>query len=384
MVLKNKIKVLYLVLGCMIAATSFSQSGKFKVVLDAGHGGKDFGAVYNGHVEKKIALGVVLKVGKLLEKNPSVSVIYTRKSDVFVELDERARIANKAHASIFVSIHCNANRNSVAEGFETYIMGVARNASNLEVAKNENEVITLEKDYKEKYEGYDPSSPESIIGLVMQQEVYIENSIALAVRIQDNFASGTKRKNRSVKEAGFLVLRKITMPRVLVEMGFISNPREGDFLDSEEGQEEIASQIAAAIISYKKEYFGSDDNEPVIEKVKAKPVEEKKEEKTEVTPQPEEVKSPSQAYSDSDVVFKVQISASGKKLALTPSNFKGLSNVSVMIEDNSSLYKYLYGETTNYSEAQKNLAEARAKGFTSAYLVAFKAGKKINLQDVIK
>jgi N-acetylmuramoyl-L-alanine amidase len=380
MVLISKIKILFLILGCMIAATSFSQSGKFKVVLDAGHGGKDFGAVYNGHVEKKIALGVVLKVGKLLEKNPSVAVIYTRKSDVFVELDERARIANKAHASIFVSIHCNANRNSVAEGFETYIMGVARNASNLEVAKNENEVITLEKDYKEKYEGYDPGSPESIIGLVMQQEVYIENSIALAVRIQDNFASGTKRKNRSVKEAGFLVLRKITMPRVLVEMGFISNPREGDFLDSEEGQDEIASQIAAAIISYKKEYFGSEDNEPVIEKVKAKPVEEK----TEVTPQPEEVKAPSQAYSDNDVVFKVQISASGKKLALTPSNFKGLSNISVMTEDNSSLYKYLYGETTSYSEAQKNLAEARSKGFTSAYLVAFKAGKKINLQDVIK
>jgi N-acetylmuramoyl-L-alanine amidase len=382
-----KINKLFIVTLCLTTSCFFSQSSKFKVVLDAGHGGKDFGACYNGHVEKKIALAVVLKVGKLLENNPNIDVVYTRKTDVFVELDERARIANREDATIFVSIHCNANKSPVGEGFETYVMGVARNKSNLEVAKLENDVVTLEKDYLQNYEGYDPKSPESTIGIMMQQEEYIENSISLAGKVQDNFASNKERKNRGVRAAGFLVLRKIAMPRILIEIGFISNGREGNFLDSEEGQEEVASDIAAAIAGYKKEYYGSGNNEPTIEKVKAKSIIDTpnvkevpiKTFKQDVLIKPEESKK----SESRGIVFKVQISASGKKLETKPSNFKGLKNISVST-DNGTLYKYTYEQTSNYDEAKQNLAEAKEKGYESAYIVAFKDGKKIDIKEAIK
>lgn len=383
-----KINKIFILTLCLSVSCAFSQSSKFKVVLDAGHGGKDFGACYNGHVEKKIALAVVLKVGKLLEKNPNIDVVYTRKSDVFVELDERARIANREDATIFVSIHCNANKSPAGEGFETYVMGVARNKSNLEVAKLENDVVTLEKDYKQNYEGYDPKSPESTIGIMMQQEEYIENSISLAGKVQDNFASNKDRKNRGVRAAGFLVLRKIAMPRILIEIGFISNGKEGNFLDSQDGQDEVASDIASAISGYKKEYYGAGSNEPAIEKVIAKPQTETpivnnepiKSIKSEVVSKNEEPKTVE--YSKG-IVFKVQISASGKKLETTPNNFKGLKNISVAT-DNGSLYKYMYGETSNYNDAKQNLAEAKAKGYDSAYIVAFKDGKKIDVKEAIK
>jgi N-acetylmuramoyl-L-alanine amidase len=237
---------------------------KFKVALDAGHGDHDYGAVYHGHIEKNIALAVVLKVGKILEKNPNVDVVYTRKTDVFIDLIERANIANRSDANIFVSIHCNANKNTAACGTETYVMGMSKNASNLEAAKKENEVITMEKDYKQKYEGYDPKSPESIIGLTMIQEEYLESSIALAGNIQNRFIDELGKKSRGVKQAPFMVLHKAYMPRVLIEMGFISNPEEGAILDSEEGQQEIAQAIANAIIAYKKEFYGAGEVDNVV------------------------------------------------------------------------------------------------------------------------
>ncbi|HBK83257.1 MAG TPA: N-acetylmuramoyl-L-alanine amidase, partial [Flavobacterium sp.] len=194
--------------------TGYAQNGKFKVVLDAGHGGKDFGATYHGNVEKNIALKTVLKVGEILEKYPDVAVVYTRNKDVFVELDDRATIANKSKAHIFISIHCNANKNLAAAGNETYVMGITRNASNLEVAKLENSVVTLEDNYEVKYEGFDPNLPESVLGISILQEEYRELSVDLAARVQQAFTKKTTFKNRGVKEAGFLVLRKITMPRV--------------------------------------------------------------------------------------------------------------------------------------------------------------------------
>ncbi len=247
-----------------IAFYSYGQSNsKFKVALDAGHGGHDFGAVYNGHIEKNISLAIVLKVGKILEANPNIDVIYTRKTDVFIELVERSNIANRADANIFVSIHCNANKNAAADGTETYVMGLNKNASNLAVAKSENAVITLEKDYKQKYEGFDPNNPSSMIGMTLMQEEYLENSISLASKIQDQFTSGLNRKSRGVKQAPFMVLHKAYMPRVLIETGFISNPKDGALLDSEEGQMQVAEAIADAIISYKKEYFGTGNNEPI-------------------------------------------------------------------------------------------------------------------------
>ncbi|MFB0910540.1 MAG: N-acetylmuramoyl-L-alanine amidase, partial [Flavobacterium sp.] len=238
----NKMKVVFIIFLITSSFVTYGQSTNFKVTLDAGHGGHDFGAVYNGHVEKNIALAVVLKVGKLLEANPKVDVIYTKKTDIFVDLVERANIANRANAHIFVSIHCNANRNTAADGTETYVMGMNKIASNLEAAKKENSVITLEKDYKRKYEGFDPNSPETMIGMTLMQEEYLDNSISLASKIENSFEGLNKRiRGGGVKQAPFMVLHKAYMPRVLVEMGFISNYAEGNLLDSESGQNEIAN-----------------------------------------------------------------------------------------------------------------------------------------------
>lgn len=367
----------------------FSQS-KFKVALDAGHGDHDFGAVYHGHIEKNIALAVVLKVGKILEKNSGIDVIYTRKTDTFIDLIERANIANRADANIFVSIHCNANPNTAADGCETYVMGMSKNASNLQAAKNENSVVTLEKDYKQKYNGFDPNKPETMIGMTMMQEEYLDNSIALAGSIQRNFIEMGK-KSRGVKQAPFMVLHKAYMPRVLIEMGFISNPVEGAKLDSESGQEEIAESIANAIIAYKKEYFGAGNDDVItkpsqkMEPVKVidstpttKPVVKTPEiKKPEVKPEPKE-----DTPASSGVVFKVQLSASSKKLDLTPSNFNGLSNISM--SSDGAVYRYMYGNASNYNDAKKLLQDAKAKGYSTAFLIAYKDGKKVSVQEALK
>ena len=369
-----------------ISNLTFAQSGKFKVALDAGHGDHDYGAVYNGHIEKKIALAVVLKVGKILENKSDFEVIYTRKNDNFVDLIERANIANRADANIFISIHCNANKNAAACGSETYVMGMSKNASNLEAAKKENEVITMEKDYQQKYKGYDPKSPESMLGTIVMQEEYLENSISLAGKIQSHFIDDVSSKSRGVKQAPFMVLHKAYMPRVLIEMGFISNPAEGAKLDSEAGQNEYAEAIANAIINYKKEFYGSGDANDVkpsqkIETIKIdsqatpKPVVKNPEIKK-VEPKPEVIPNTGIA------TFKVQLSASGTKLETVPRNFKGLNNISVSSE--GSLYKYMYGETTSYDEAKRLLAEAKAKGYTSAFVIAFKNGKKVSVQEALK
>ncbi|RZJ53487.1 MAG: N-acetylmuramoyl-L-alanine amidase, partial [Flavobacterium sp.] len=352
---------------------SYSQSNVFKVTLDAGHGDHDFGAVYSGRIEKNIALAIVLKVGKILELNPNVDVIYTRKTDVFIDLVERANIANRANSNIFVSIHCNANKNTAADGTETYVMGLSKVASNLEAAKKENSVITLEKDYKRKYEGYDPNSPESMIGLTLMQEEYMDNSIALASKIEDNFDRlGKKLRQGGVKQAPFMVLHKAYMPRVLVETGFVSNPTEGNILNSEEGQNDIAKAIAEAILSYKREYFGSG----APEMSEAKPVKD-------TTPAKKVVDTPSVVKNaPKGIIFKVQLIASIKKTALEPKNFKGLKNVSMLFENN--IYKYFYQETSSYDAAQKYLQEAKSKGYGASFLIAYKDGEKISIQDAIK
>jgi N-acetylmuramoyl-L-alanine amidase len=362
------------------SSTAFSQEQKFKVTLDAGHGAHDFGAVYHGHIEKNIALAVALKVGKILEKNPNIDVIYTRKTDVFIDLVERANIANRAESNVFVSIHCNASKNNSAEGSETYVMGLNKNASNLEVAKKENSVITLEKDYKQKYEGFDPNSPESMIGVTLIQEEYLENSIALAGKVQENFTNYIGQKDRGVKQAPFMVLHKAFMPRVLIEMGFISNPTEGGRLDSEEGQQEVAQSIADAIVIYKKEFFGEGANEPVIEKPTPRKIEKPAE--IPVKTEPLILDSSKEIVDAKGIVFKVQLSVSSKNIALVPSNFKGLNSITSLFENN--LYKYMYGETGNYETAKKLLQEAKSKGYETAFLIAFKDGKSINIKDAIK
>lgn len=372
----NKSVISFLI---FVIASNVMFSQKFKVTLDAGHGDHDFGAVYNGHIEKNINLALVLKVGKILEKNPSFDVFYTRKTDVFIGLIERANIANRADSNIFVSIHCNANKNTVADGTETYVMGMSKNASNLEAAKKENAVITLEKDYKTKYEGYNPNNPESMLGITLMQEEFIENSIVLAGKIQDKFvALGRRSRGGGVKQAPYMVLHKAYMPRVLIENGFISNPEEGAYLDSEEGQIEIANAIAEAIVSYKKDYFDGGEYVEPSEKPS-----ERVEETTTTIEQPKRTEPVIKSSAgNSDVIYKVQLSASPKKMELVSSNFKGLKNITSSF--NNNMYKYMSGETSDYDEAKKIMEEAKSKGYSTAFIVAFKNGISVNLKDIIK
>lgn len=390
----NKIKIVSIIGIIAFSVSGFSQNRKFKVTLDAGHGDHDFGAVYNGHIEKNIALGIVLKVGKILEEQPNFEVNYTRQTDVFIGLVERANIANRVDANIFVSIHCNANKNTAADGTETYVMGMTKNASSLAVAKNENEVVTLEKDYKQKYNGYDPSSPETLIGLTLMQEDFLNNSISLAAKIEDEFTGiGKKIRGGGVKQAPYMVLHKAYMPRVLIETGFVSNPVEGAILDSEEGQSDIANAIAQAIISYKKEYFGNGDGYSEENRPSKKIIEKTVNETTNL-PKKETIKEanvvkndinkdkPKETGNEIGLVFKVQIAASSKKMDLDPSNFKGLKNI--QLDETGSINKYFYGITSDYEEAKKLLSEAKSKGYNSAFIIAIKEGKLIPLKDAVK
>ncbi|MFY7671557.1 N-acetylmuramoyl-L-alanine amidase [Tenacibaculum sp. MEBiC06402] len=238
---------------------------KYTVVLDAGHGGKDPGNLGNGYREKNIALKVVLEVGKILKKNKNIKVIYTRDKDVFIELHNRAKIANDNKADLFVSVHCDSYTNPKAHGAGTFVLGLSGNKQNLEIAKRENAVILLEDNYKQNYD-YDPNSPESVISLSMLQEENLDESLAFADLVQDNFSSA-KRFDRSVKQNNFLVLRETVMPSVLIELGFLTNKAEGKFLNSNAGQLRMAGAIARGIEKY-------------IERIKLNTVQERKAEES--------------------------------------------------------------------------------------------------------
>jgi len=338
----------------------------FIVVLDAGHGGKDPGNRGNGFVEKDIVLDVTLQVGELLKKEKGFKVIYTRNTDVFVELYDRGPVANKADADIFVSIHCNAH-NSQANGAETFVMGVDKSGKNLETAKRENEVIFLEDNYKEKYAGFDPNSPESLIGLTLMQEEYLDQSIMLAGLIQNNMVNNLSRKDRSVKSAPFWVLHSSYMPSVLIELGFLTHNKEGAYVNSKKGRREMAEQIAKGIISYRKNLSlaTSDFQDPVITKEEINKAIETTEENI---------------YAD--VVFKVQIAASSKKLELKSYNFNGLDELSR--EEEGGLFKYFYGATSDYNKIQLMKTYAREKGYPSSYIVAYKNGQRVKLSDILE
>lgn len=344
----------------------FAQNKEFVVVLDAGHGGKDPGKTHKHFKEKDIALNIVLEVGKLLEKEKNVKVIYTRKTDVFIGLKERGKIANKADADLFVSVHCNAH-NSQAYGSETWVLGTHANHKNFEVAKAENSVITLEEDFETKYNGFDPNSPESIIGLTLMQEEYLDQSIHLASIIQDGFTNVLKRKNRGVKQAGFVVLHQTYMPSVLIETGFLTNNYEGAFLYSKKGQNQFANSIYKSVLTYINQLqVNTVVVDPSIEAITKSSNESNNNENT------------SQEYKN--VVFKVQIAA-GRKLDPKPYNFKGLDGVERARENGT--YKYYIGNTSNYEEIQIFQQKAKKQGFKSAFIVAFKNGVKVPVENVL-
>nr|WP_299032860.1 N-acetylmuramoyl-L-alanine amidase [uncultured Tenacibaculum sp.] len=357
------------------ASSVFAQK-KYTVVLDAGHGGKDPGNLGNGFREKHIALRVALDVGKELSTSKDINVLYTRKKDVFIELHNRAKIANDNKADLFVSIHCDAFRKSEPHGASTFVLGLSGNKENLEIAKKENSVILLEDNYKQNYD-YDPNSPESVIGLSVLQEENLENSLGIAGLVQNNFVA-LKRNNRKVKQANFLVLRETVMPSVLIELGFLTNKNEGKFLNSRKGQLQMAKSIAKAIEKYFERVklntisetitvnapsIDNEESKPVIKKVKP-------EEKAVTTP-----KKPS-----SKVEFKIQVAASRKKLPIT--TFKELKNIELLFIDN--YYKYYYGNSSSLSGIKKLLPEVRSKGYKDAWVVAFKNGKRISIKEALK
>jgi len=357
-------KFIFLSFILLIGLQSYTSSAqeKFKVVLDAGHGGKDPGNSGNGYSEKDISLKIVLAVGKLLESDNSIEVIYTRDDDTFLELYERSAIAQKSKADLFVSVHCDAFGKSSAYGVSTFVLGLHENDRNFEIAKKENSVIELEDNYKANYDGFDPNSPEAVIGLTFMQEEYLDQSLSLARLMQDNFVNDLKRKDRLVKQAGFLVLRNTFMPSVYVEAGFLTNKGEGAYLNSEKGQQGMAKSMYKAIKSYKKQI---DANRVVEVKPKVQP-------KIDKTPKTRIVKG---------VNFKVQISSSTKKVATASQNFKGLKGIErVRI---GAHHKYYYGLTNDYNKALKLRAEAKTKGYKGAFVVAFKNEKKISVKDAL-
>ena len=382
-------KIVFILLFLFFTVNIFSQSKtKFIVILDAGHGGKDPGNSYHGFVEKEIALKTTLKLEKLLEKEGGIQVIHTRKSDVFIELKDRPKKANSLDANLFISIHCNSVKNPVPFGTETFVMGLARSKGNLEIAKQENSVILLEKDYKQTYKGFDPKNPETLIGLKILQEDYLDRSINLASKIENNFKNKVHRKSRGIKQTPLWVLDAAYMPSVLIELGFLSNNEEGVFLNSEVGQNKMAQAIASAIIAYKKEYFGTQSDNTYQDTSTKKITENSTENSSKRTKSKLNIEKSVSKKSEtrtqnSEVVFKVQFAAGNKNIKLNPSNFKGLKNVSVRT-NNGSFYKYAYGATSDYNVAKQNLKEVKSKGYSSAYIIAFRDGKNISVEEALK
>ncbi|MBV6484785.1 MAG: hypothetical protein KFKLKKLM_01300 [Flavobacteriales bacterium] len=348
------------------------------VVIDAGHGGKDGGCVGAIANEKNIALSISLKLGKYIEENfKDVKVIYTRTTDVFLELTERARIANKANADLFICIHVNSGATPTAIGTETYVMGLHKTESNLKVAQRENASILLEDDYESKYENFDPNSPESYIVLTLTQSAHLEQSLMFASKVQKEFTEKVGRYNRGVKQAGFLVLHQTAMPSVLIETGFITNREEEKFLASDIGQDYMASAIYRAFKEYKTEIeskgLKTEDKkiEDQNQKPEVKEVVEEKKNKKDKKPEKEE-----------GVVFKIQIATSSVKTELKPENFNGLEGVTLY--EAGGLYRYTYGNEKSMNDANRLQLQLKEKGFKDAFIVAFKDGIRIPISEAIK
>jgi N-acetylmuramoyl-L-alanine amidase len=364
MIFIKKIKPFLLILVVFTSFKAVCQTNKkFTVVLDAGHGGKDTGCKYHGFIEKQVALATTLNVGEILEKDNQIKIIYSRTDDTFIELRDRANLANKNKANLFVSIHCNANKNLEAFGSETYVMSLARSKMNLDVAKRENSVILLEDNYKLKYKNFNPNNPESIIGMNAMVEENLNSSASLAAKVQNNFENVANRKSRGVKQEPLWVLDASSMPGVLIELGFLSNQEEGEYLNSAEGQELMAKQIADAIISYKNNYLANLD-EIVVDDTVATPT--KDEPKNDM---PKEIKQTPKTSGNSETYYKIQLCASNKKVGLEPKNFKGMKEISVEKEGN--IFKYYAGYETDMDEIKKTLKTAKAKGYKGAFIVTF-------------
>lgn len=383
--------ILYILLCCCLLVSPpgilSAWSKDFVVVIDAGHGGHDPGAVGKISKEKNINLTVALKLGNMIKKEcDDVKVVYTRSKDVFIPLDRRAQIANNAKADLFISIHTNALANNrTAQGASTWTLGLAKSDANLEVAKRENSVILYESDYKTRYAGFNPNSAESYIIFEFMQDKYMEQSVHLASLVQKQFRSHCNRGDRGVHQAGFLVLKASAMPSILVELGFISTPAEERYLNSENGTTTLARGIYRAFLSYKREQeirltgasrtiIPNDDPAPAIA-AETKAVAEAPDKKT--ASRPVVVES---ATNDEDITFKVQILTSSRPLTKNDARLKGLKGVDYYKE--GGVYKYTYGASSDYNKVARTRRNISGQ-FKDAFIIAFKRGEKINVHEAI-
>ncbi|PJY85008.1 N-acetylmuramoyl-L-alanine amidase [Bacteroides fragilis] len=374
----------------------------FVVVIDAGHGGHDPGAIGKISKEKNINLKVALKLGNLIKQNCNdVKVVYTRSKDVFIPLDRRAEIANNAKADLFISIHTNALANNrTAKGASTWTLGLAKSDANLEVAKRENSVILYEDDYKTRYAGFNPNSAESYIIFEFMQDKYMEQSVHLASLVQKQFRHHCKRVDRGVHQAGFLVLKASAMPSILVELGFISTPEEERYLNTEEGSSTLAKGIYRAFLSYKREHeirlTGSsrtalpNDDEVTDTEVAQIDSTESENKKPQNIPRTDKLVTEAKTQrpivvesttNDSEITFKIQILTSSRPLSKNDKRLKGLKDVDYYKEN--GLYKYTYGASSDYNKVLRTCRNTVTPLFKDAFIIAFRNGEKMNINEAI-
>lgn len=400
-----------------LSLSSYAATKRFTLVIDAGHGGKDAGALGSFSKEKNVALKVALRFGAYVEQNcPDVKVVYTRKTDVFIPLEGRANIANRNKADLFVSIHCNAlPGGKISRGMETYTLGMHRAQDNLDVAKRENEVILYEKDYKQRYAGFDPRSSESYIMFELMQDNNMQQSVEMAKLVQQKTCNLAGRQNKGVKQAGFLVLRETSMPSCLVELGFITTPDEERALNDETKQDALGRGIYQAFLAYKKKVTGAGvpykdeapkeqaslptivpDDKTTKSATSAKPAKPVKQENPEIQETPDKQDKPDNlgkqetldkpetkqpAVSQDVPVFKVQILASEVRLKANSSQLKNQQDVDCYEENH--LFKYTVGASTNYNEIYQ-LRKTLLEKFPEAFIIAFRNGQKTDVVEAIR
>lgn len=363
----NKRKIALLIALMLLPGVILAKH--FTLVVDAGHGGRDKGALGRHSYEKDINLAVALEFGKMVERGfDDVEVVYTRDKDVYLTLQERVNVANSKNGNLFVSIHTNSlplnakNRTQI-KGSATYTLGLHKTEENLEVAKRENSVISLEKDYTTTYQGFNPNSTESYIMFELCQNMHVEQSVDFASLVQKEFVRTAQRTDKGVRQAGFLVLARTSMPSVLVELDFICNPEEENFLASKSGCKKMAKSLYNAFEAYlganDAKYSGNSDKEPPLKSAEQKVIEENKEKGM---------------LADGEIIYKIQFLTSKKLLVAGSAEFMGLENVSCYKD--KGLYKYTYGEAKSEKEALKILQSIRKK-FKQAFIVSFKNGKRI-------
>jgi len=389
--------VLLLVFGFNSNVNAQKGSKIRTVVIDAGHGGRDPGAVGKKSKEKDIVLDVALKTGSYIKQNlPDVKVIYTRSRDEFVEVHRRATIANENNADVFISIHCNAVKDTKVYGAETFVMGEHRTQANLEVAKLENAAILLEDNNSEEYGGFDPNSTAAYIALSLYQSQNKTQSIQLAQKVQEQFTKRVGRKDRSVQQAGFWVLYRTAMPSILVELGFITNPAEEEFLMSEEGKVYMASAIYRAFREYKIQYERENAVPPKLtpeweEVLTQKPQEISQASKPSSTPnqatsgnnnsgKTPESTAPQQIKNE--VMYKVQFATFPREIPLSDSRFSKITQPEVYFHD--GLHKYTSGNFTSFNDASAHQNRMRKNGYNDAFVVAFYNGQRIRIDEAAK